>query len=1349
TGNIHPTTKTTPWPTTGRPRRAAISAFGISGTNAHLILEQAPHTTTENSTTASADAAPVWVLSGRTPAALRAQAVKLAGHLDRHPDLHPGDVAHALLTNRTHHSHRAAIVAADPGAFRQALADLAEARSNPDVITAEAVEAPGDPVFAFGGQGAQWAGMGRGLYGVHPVFTAALDETCAELDRHLDGVALLDVIRDRPEALQDTTYTQPALFAVQTALFRTLRHHGIAPARLVGHSIGELTAAHAAGILSLSDAARLVATRARLMGSAPAGAMASIELPAEDVAAIAERYGVVIAAVNSPTATVVSGPSAAIDAMAADGVPAKRLAVSHAFHSPQMDAVLADFRATAGTITYGTPALPIAATCDFAGEPHVSAGYWAHQLRHTVTFAPALAALGANHTYVEVGPHPALTPAIGQTLPTATVVPTLRRDRDGRIDLARALARLHVLGHAVDFRTAGAPVPLPTYAFQHGSHWLADRGRMPGTPAHPFLTGSVRVATDATTIHTGLIRPGSHPWLADHAVAGTAILPAAGFVDLVLAAASSSATPALLELILHAPLVVGQEAVELQVVVGDRNVTVHSRPAGDGPWTHHGTGVLTEAAPAAGYDGGPAPDAEEIDGAAVYEALASRGYQYGPAFRGLRRVWLAGTEIHADVELPAGTPATGHAVHPALLDAALHCLAPHAVTRDHPELLLPHTFEGVTLHGPVPSAVRVHATATDHTAIRLEITDPVGRPILTVDRLALAPVAALGPSRALHRVEWHPVDLPTNAGASSETVLIGSRMTGAPTYPDLDSFLADTRPAPAHAVLSLPPMADTPASAHELAAFTLTALQTWLASPRSAETHLTVHADHSGVATAAVWGLVRTAQNEHPGHFSLLTSDATRVPVHLLGKYPEALDRAGVTHVPRLMPVPAGDTGPVWDTTGTVLITGGTGTLGALAARHLVTVHGARYLLLLSRRGMAAPGAREVRDELTALGAEVTVAACDASDREAVAALLDGVDRPVSAVIHAAGVLADAPVHTMTPEQLHTVLTPKIDAAWTLHLLTKDVRTFVLYSSASAALGTPGQGNYAAANAFLDALATLRHQDGLAATSIAWGMWAESSGMTSGLTDADRQRVTDTGLVPITSATGLALLDRAVVAGPSVLASPLNFAALRGPRANALLRTLVATPAAPVVAAPAGLAERVAAAVPAERSAIVLAAVRAIAAEVLAHPDAASIPVDTGFFNLGFDSLGVVDLRNRLNQATGLALPTTVALDHPTPQAMAAYLVERLAPSLESVLVAEMDRLDAVVAGLSLTDDAIRGQAVDRLRDLLRKLGVDDTPAVVLPGGLTDATSADDLLAFIDSEFSSPTPAAEQNRSAP
>ncbi|MDT0347333.1 type I polyketide synthase [Streptomyces sp. DSM 44938] len=495
-GAVELLTEARPWPANGHPKRAGVSSFGVSGTNAHLIIEEAPAAEDATPDTPGAPETLAWLLSAKTADALRSQARQLTAHLAAHPDAQPADVARSLATARSTFEHRAAVIGADTAELLSGLRAIEAGDAAPSHVL-YGTQIPGKRAFVLSGQGSQRAGMGAELYRTQPVFAEALDEVCAELDTRLERPLreLMFAAPDSEEAalLNQTQYTQPALFAIEVALHRLLAHLGITPDYLIGHSIGELTAAHLAGVLDLPDAATLVTTRARLMQQAtPGGAMIAIQAPEAEVATAIEGLAdkLSIAAVNSPTSTVIAGDTEAAEEIAAAfkkaGHRTRKLTVSHAFHSPHMEAILDEFRRVAATLTYHPATIPVVSNVTGAlatDDQLTSPGYWADHIRGAVRFHHGVQALkghGAT-TFLEIGPDATLTTLIQETLAETNTanntVPLLRRDRSEAVALTTALAALHLHGTAPDWSAvlgAGSPkaASLPTYPFQRQRYWL-------------------------------------------------------------------------------------------------------------------------------------------------------------------------------------------------------------------------------------------------------------------------------------------------------------------------------------------------------------------------------------------------------------------------------------------------------------------------------------------------------------------------------------------------------------------------------------------------------------------------------------------------------------------------------------------------------------------------------------------------------------------------------------------------------------------------------------------------------------------------------------------------------------
>ncbi|MEV5315046.1 type I polyketide synthase, partial [Streptomyces sp. NPDC052610] len=1128
TGAVELLTETRDWPVLDRPRRAAVSSFGIGGTNAHAVLEQAPPAD-EPAAAPARVTTPVlpWLLSAATGQGLADQARRLLTRVRAADAPDPAGVGLTLATARAALDHRAAVVADDPDAFLTALTALTalvEGRDTAGVLRGVAAE-PGRTAFLFTGQGAQRVGMGRELYGAFPVFAEAFDAVCARFDAELDR-PLKDVVFEDASALDQTVYTQAALFALEVALFRLLESWGLTPDVLLGHSIGELAAAHVAGVWSLEDACTLVAARGRLMQALPeGGAMVAVEATENEVTeALSGLNTVSVAAVNGPSSLVISGDEDVVLEIAArfaeQGRKTKRLTVSHAFHSPRMEPMLAEFRRVAEGLSYQAPRIPVVSNLTGAA---VGAGelcgpeYWVRHVREAVRFADGMRTLDelGVRTLVELGPDGVLS-ALGQDgIDGAEFLPALRSDHPEARTLIAAVAHAHVRGATVDwaafFAGRGArPAELPTYAFQRDRYWPETTAPADGAdPADAAFWDAVE-RSDAAAVAEAL------ELAEDDRASLAAALPA---------------------------LASWRRRHRTRHVADSWRYRVTWQPVADGP--------------------------DQVP-VGTWLAVLPQGLEDHP--------WVAAT-------LPALT-ARGARVLPLVVDTA--------------------TCERAALAESVTSAVA-------------ETGGPIDG---VVSLLALADAP-------------HPRQPAVSQGLAGTLALVqalGDTETMAPLWCLTTGAVSVSR-------------ADRPA--------------------------------HPG--QARIWGLGRVAALEHPDRWGGLVDlpeepdertatrlagllagggDESELAVRATGVFVRRLVRAHRPTRPATPPRPSG----------TVLVTGGTGALGAEVARWLAR-NGAEHLLLTSRRGPDAEGATELRDELTGLGAEVTLAACDVADRDALAELLAGIpaDQPLTAVVHAAGVLDDGVLDGLTPDRFTAVLRAKADGARNLHELTRDLdlSAFVLFSSLAGVVGSAGQANYAAANAHLDALAEQRAADGLPAVSLAWGAWADA-GMAG--SEDTAHRLARGGVTPMDPEAALVALARGWQHDTAcTVVADIDWDRFTAhPRQRTLLADLpearqdTATPAGTPASGADDLVRRLMALPADERPRLVRELVLDQVAAVLGHRAQGAVPARTAFRDLGFDSLSALELRNALTAATGLTLSATLVFDHPTPRELAAHLTAEL-----------------------------------------------------------------------------------------
>lgn len=998
-GAVSLLTEVRPWPDTDRPRRAGVSSFGISGTNAHVILEQAPASavwteTPENAVAEHEQPLP-WVLSARSAEALAGQAERLLAHLDARQGLRVTDVGWSLINTRSLFEHRAVVVGTGHAEFTAGLAGLAAGAPGPNVVVGRARTA-GRTVFVFPGQGSQWLGMGVQLLDSSTVFAEQMHRCAKALGEYVDW-SLIDVIRGVPGApgLDRVDVVQPVLWAVMVSLAELWRSVGVLPDAVIGHSQGEIAAAYVAGALTLEDAARVVALRSQLLVKlSGAGGMVSLACGLPRAQELLAQWGdrLSIAAINGVSAVVVAGEVGALHELVAHseaaGVRARSIDVDYASHSAQVDVIrepldraLAEIAPRSSSVAFFSTA-----TGELMDTAGLNAEYWYQSIRQTVQFERAVrcACDAGYRVFIESSPHPVLIASIEQTCAdrnalNAITLPSLGRDDGGLDRFWLSVGQAHVAGVAVDFGTAfGDPsrlsrVELPTYAFARRRFWLPAVGAGGGElgavglrgAEHGLLGAVVQRADSGEVVLTGRLSLSAQPWLTDHAVAGVVLFPGAGFVELALRAGDEVSCTFLDELTLSAPLPLpATDSVRIQVLVGAagasgrRNVSMFSAGVrSDSDWTLHAEGVLSSGSvpPAADLTVWPPVGAAPVEMSGAYQRLALRGYEYGPAFTGLRAMWRQGSlgnEVFAEVAVPEAAAAQGFGIHPVLLDAALHAMG---VAGEQTQTMLPFSWQGVCLHAAGASRARVRITPVGVGAVSIELADGTGLPILSVRELVVRPVsvaqlsAALAPqaSRAgggLFEVAWSPVSLSPGDSHGSDGVTVWEPAVSGD---------------------------GAPRSVYTATHAALQTLQAWLAGDQAGVLAVLTHGavglageDVSDLAGAAVWGLVRSAQAEHPGRVILVDSDGSLDIRTVIGcSETQFVVRSGVAYAARLAPVERGSAleVPVGDWR---ISAGGGGTLEDLAVQSCPRVALAAGQL---RVAVAAVGVN-FRDVLVALG---------------------------------------------------------------------------------------------------------------------------------------------------------------------------------------------------------------------------------------------------------------------------------------------------------------------------------------------------------------------------------------------
>lgn len=1375
--HLNVVTERTPWPA-GR-KFAGVSGFGVSGTNAHIILEPAPEFTSPNGVAPTGSAAQkstershhLLCLSGKTAAALTAQVAQYANFLATHPDMAFADICHTAATGRVHFNHRQVIIAGSTG---EAQAHLAEALTS-DVaqIRGNTRGKPPRIAFLFTGHGGQYVGMGRQLDAASATFRAAID-ACEKalvplLDRPLRDI--LYPADDDPHALMQTmTYSQPAIFAIGYALARLWQSWGIQPSAVMGHSIGEYIAACIAGVFSLEDALKLVAARGRLMDTVSvAGGMATVFAAAETVAgALAAEPQVAIAARNGPARTVIAGERTALErvltSLEAQGIEVRRLHVAQAGHSPLLDPVLDAFEQVAQTVRYTRPQIPLISGLfgrRVQGDIVMSANYWRRHLREPVQFTATMRELQTMgiQGYLEAGSHPMLMGlgpmCLTEQEPEPFWLPSLKQGNADWQQMLTSLGHLYVQGATIDWTAVDQDYPrqkvlLPTYPFQRQHYWLPAMTTTRQSRLRPLVDTLIRSPLLTATVAETQVSTTNLPWLKDHRVFEAVVMPGAGHLALVLSVANLLAHPhpwQLSDVVLPQPLVIppdGETQVQLvltpaqaeQNVSEFQLISLAAADAGEAD-AIHATGTLAPAAststPAETLDEIRARCPEPVDPAHFYNA--DEAVTLGPAFRWLAEVWAGEGETVARLVQPEALESTeGYVLHPGLLDACFQLTMNALDAAPTEQTLLPFALKSFSLMAPAHPANGWWAAVrqTGPTTWDITLWHADGQLLAVIAGFELRAVRKTDAfaqeeyNSWLYAMAWHPQPQPALVAPSApgtwlilssqaelgQTLAAQMQQHGqnavlvslvAPSLPTNGHRMLDpTDPQALNALLAQamapdhPPLqgvvylwgntadaaTDTvPDQAQEsyVGALHLAQALVQLAQPPrlwlvTCAAQAVTEREPVQITGTPIWGLARTITLEHPDlRCSTVDLPAGVDPAAVAGFAQELLAagaelqlayRQGQRYVARLeryRPTP-NPTAPQIHAEASYLITGGLGGLGLEVARSLVA-QGARSLVLSGRSGARRPEAQAAVAELEAAGAVVQVIAADVGQRADVVRLLAACDAlaPLRGIFHAAGVLDDGVLFQQTAARYATVAAPKVQGGWYLHTLTQDrpLDFFILFSSIASLLGSAGQANHAAANAFLDGLAHQRAAAGLTGLSINWGGWSEIGA----IMQMSQHWVEMDGMGLIAPAQGVAVFNLlARQAARQVGVMPVNW---RKFQQNLPMYSLL-RPAAPppTTVAQTEIRQQLLQATATERKALLAAHISAQVSKVLRRRDA--IAPDEGFFELGMDSLMALELRNTLQTSLECKLPGTLTFDYPTSQALVAYLYEQLFPQAEA-----------------------------------------------------------------------------------
>ncbi|WP_367839686.1 type I polyketide synthase [Tsukamurella pulmonis] len=1283
----------TDWPTAPRPRRAGVSSFGFGGTNAHVVLEQAPAVEAADE---PADGGPFRLeVSAGSPSRVAGFAAVLADWLDgagRATDL--GAVASALAYRRARGRCTGAVVAADHGGAIAGLRALAGGGAGAaGVVPARAAAPRSGVLFVFSGQGSQWAGMGRRLLDEEPAFAAAVSELDPVFTAHA-GYSLLEALRSGAP-VTGIDRIQPLLVGVQLALVALWRAHGVVPDAVIGHSMGEVTAAIVAGGLSVDDGLRVICTRSRLMRRelSGRGAMALIEMDEAAAHEVAARFeGVSVAVISSPRQTVVAGEphriDALIDEVAARGLLARRVEVDVASHHATVDPILDELRTELAGLNPRTPAIPVLSTVRPGTEsPVFDADYWCENLRSPVRFADAVYAAGARWgTFVEVSPHPILTHAVTESLPEPghRVTGTLLRDGDEQLDVHTALA---VVGRPIASTVRGPHVDLPTTPWRHTRHWVrpARRSAGAGTAARPgtLLGGHIPIAGAGTAhLWRGRIAPALRPYPGGHRIREVEIVPISVLLQSFAAAAADIGATGIDRLAFDRPLVLDRERT-IQLVADDGALALSSAPGESGPWVRHASARIAA---------GSAPTPLAGPGPAAIEQSPPAGPPADWGVSGTPYPWTV-EAVHGDEDAVSITVSAGRAPLTALLDAAVS--AARMIALDDPRLLIPAAVRSLHVLGE-PAAgeatvvvrparpgqsVRGAQFLLDGVDIDVRAADGTGLAALRGLRFAALDDAAQEPdalpAEIVHTLQWSPFDPGAETDPVADVAVLGSdevasalsasglRPVAEPSAADRVIYVARPRPGESD-----------PAAAQRYTEDVLDLVRSMLAGGARARLWLITDGAADGAAPHAaaqsvLWGLAGVVAAEHPQSWGgLLDLEPGTVDAADGALIATALAARGLRHPVRLragrlssgVPAPLAATGAGYPLRcrpdGAYLVTGGMGGLGPAIAGWLAD-HGARRIVLAGRTalprrddwaGTADPETRRRIDAVIGLerrGVAVEAVRLDVAEPGALEAYLRERDQrgapPIRGVVHAAGVQSATLLTELRPDAVRDVLAPKVAGARALAdaFPPGTVDFLHLVGSAGAVFGVPGQGAYAAANAYLDGLARCRAHEGADDTlALDWVAW---DGMGFGADAAVvRDELDRVGSRPVRPGEAFAAWDHAAAHGVTqAIMVPIPAAERDEPDS-------AGEPASDWSAMDPALA-----------LSRIEEGLRGIVAREL-RLDPGELTTDRPFADIGLNSVMAMSIRRDAEELVGTELSVTMLWNHPTLGSLAGHLAERV-----------------------------------------------------------------------------------------